>query len=876
MNNRIIAPSTSTQPANNQPAKHSPFIKLNEIVSNPQSGYEWVELYNSGTSSVNLSDWTICDSRLSGCKEVSGTIKPNDWFVVDLGTNRYLNNTGDSVVLFDLDHQEMDRVIYGNILGTPDKGQSLARKQDGVDTDSNSNWAITDIITKGSANKIERVVVDNIPPSVPNIKTTVSATKIIINLSSQDESSSTLYYDLKSSKDNKTWKDIANNTSTNQFIVNGQYGHKYYFRARSRDVAGNLSDWSDKNTSSYEILIDFSRQVVINEVAWAGTSADYKDRQWIELYNSTSSSIDLSNWKIVVDGVELTIMSQARSSIEPYGYYLIERYDDKTIRDIEADLIYYAPEFKKTGSLIRLIDKQNNYIDEVDCKDGWFAGGGKKYQTMRRLNSQVNGNDKSNWSASIGIRVLGRGYGTEYVYGSPRQVNLGFYALNLRQEDEEVILSPENNPHLLQFYEIPVGKKLIIKPGVIIKSYYKDANLIVYGELDASGSSTDKVIFTSGRDSSFNHNKLNTDLANWGGEAQKNDWQGLWFKSGSIGNLSNTELWYGGHSFYLDPNKPPVSEVLRAENANLNFNNVKFRQGDKYFINLQNSSSTITNTTFDTSQTAVQANQGKLTMDNIHFTNITDTIGAVQVNGFWPSLSNFTFVSTTNKTIGFNNVEFKNQIVILGPNIDFSFQSLTVDASSTLNIKSGTTLNLPTYAVMNIYGKLNSNGTAEKPVNIGVNNGWGYLYLQNAKAVLSHTNFNGGGRLAEERDGNEYVKWLTRYKDFAIELVDSDFDCRNCRIWNFRMPGNGIKSYNSSVSLVNSELGMDNKWPDYRNNYTAGVFIDGGSVFLDNVNFSNLNYGIFKTNQTTRVQPTITTQNMTPSNWVNVFREEGW
>jgi len=213
----------------------------------------------------------------------------------------------------------------------------------------------------------------------------------------------------------------------------------------------------------------------------------------------------------------------------------------------------------------------------------------------------------------------------------------------------------------------------------------------------------------------------------------------------------------------------------------------------------------------------------------------------------------------------------------LGPNMDFRFKSLMVDASSTLNIQSGTTLNLPTYAFIHIYGQLNSNGTAQNPVNIGVDKGWGYMYLENAQAVLSYTNFYGGGGLSSQKDGNKYNKWYSGfYKDYMIELVDSDFDCRNCRFWDYRAPGHGIKSYNSSIALVNSEMGMDNKWPDGKTTYTTGVKADGGSIFLDNVNFVNLNYGIFKTGQTTGSQPTIVEQNMTPSNWVNVYKPYIW
>ena len=387
-------------------------------------------------------------------------------------------------------------LVWADILDNPDKGQSLARKIDGHDTDIDSDWAITNKITKGLANIIDNdVVIDIESPSVPIVTTTVSSTEININLFSSDNLSDSIYYDLQYSHDNKNWQDIATNTLSNKFVINGNYGDEYYFRSSARDSSGNISQWS-KNTDLISIPINFSREVVINEVAWAGTQ-NYSDRKWFELYNNTSSSIDISKWKILIDGQELVIKSIQNNIIEPFSYYLFERYDDKTIRDIEADVIYQGNGFKDSGNKIYLINDKGKYIDGVDCTDGWFDGGGKYYKTMKRIDSNKSGNDKNNWSASVGIRVIGRGYSTEYVYGSPRQSNFGFLALNLSQEEDIVILKKEHNPYILQYYKIPVGKKLIIESGVVIKSYYTDSYIDIYGELQSIGSSSEKIIFTS-------------------------------------------------------------------------------------------------------------------------------------------------------------------------------------------------------------------------------------------------------------------------------------------------------------------------------------------------------------------------------------------
>jgi DNA/RNA endonuclease YhcR with UshA esterase domain len=135
-------------------------IKINEFVSNPESGNEWVELYNLSTSTLDLAGGYICDSRntTSTCKNLSGIILGNGWLVFDLGTDSYLNNDGDSVILKNQEGLLLDEISYSGALIT-DKGQSLARLTDGADTDVMSDWAVTAQITPALANIIVAPVV---------------------------------------------------------------------------------------------------------------------------------------------------------------------------------------------------------------------------------------------------------------------------------------------------------------------------------------------------------------------------------------------------------------------------------------------------------------------------------------------------------------------------------------------------------------------------------------------------------------------------------------------------------------------------------------------------------------------------------------------
>ena len=132
-------------------------IKINEIVSNPESGNEWVELYNNSTSTFLLNG-NVCDSTGKSCKAVSGTISGLEFLVVEWSVS-YLNNTGDSVVLKNESEITVDEIIYGGSLGDPEKRQSLIRKVDGLDVGDFDDWAITTEITKGLNNVLQSPVI---------------------------------------------------------------------------------------------------------------------------------------------------------------------------------------------------------------------------------------------------------------------------------------------------------------------------------------------------------------------------------------------------------------------------------------------------------------------------------------------------------------------------------------------------------------------------------------------------------------------------------------------------------------------------------------------------------------------------------------------
>lgn len=134
-------------------------ILINEILADPPTGLagdangdgvgssnddEFVELFNAGNFSMDLSGWSLNDALQTRHVFPSGTWIPSQkllvifgggspqitaapWQIASTGTLS-LNNAGDTVTLYNLNHDIIDQMMYGTQGG---QDQSLARSPEG-------------------------------------------------------------------------------------------------------------------------------------------------------------------------------------------------------------------------------------------------------------------------------------------------------------------------------------------------------------------------------------------------------------------------------------------------------------------------------------------------------------------------------------------------------------------------------------------------------------------------------------------------------------------------------------------------------------------------------------------------------------------------
>lgn len=130
-------------------------VIINEFMSDPESGPEWVELLNTSSSEVNLTGWSWTElaspggdtEHESSPKSLSGVIPAGGIFVFEMSSS--LNNSGDSIGIYNGTNSE-GRVTFGKVSGyTADLSVSVKGKSGALISGS---WKNDQSPTKGAGN----------------------------------------------------------------------------------------------------------------------------------------------------------------------------------------------------------------------------------------------------------------------------------------------------------------------------------------------------------------------------------------------------------------------------------------------------------------------------------------------------------------------------------------------------------------------------------------------------------------------------------------------------------------------------------------------------------------------------------------------------
>lgn len=156
-------------------------IVINEICNNPPLEFDtedWVELYNNGSSTVNLNGWQLKDDDdthvfafpnisitaqgyLIICRDLAAfeNLRPGITAIGDLDFG--LSGDGDCVRLYNASGQTVDEVCYEEVAPWPkaNLGRTLGLTDPNLDNSIGSNWQlIGDNGTPGAANVFSSIL----------------------------------------------------------------------------------------------------------------------------------------------------------------------------------------------------------------------------------------------------------------------------------------------------------------------------------------------------------------------------------------------------------------------------------------------------------------------------------------------------------------------------------------------------------------------------------------------------------------------------------------------------------------------------------------------------------------------------------------------
>lgn len=156
--------------------------------------------------------------------------------------------------------------------------------------------------------------------------------------------------------------------------------------------------------------------VVINEIMWMGSQGNTAD-QWIELRNTTGSSINISNW--VVDnlgsGVNNNIVIPGGSTIPGNGFFVISN-DTEATSAINVTPDYQTSDVQLQTNGEQLILRSSaggTVIDTANDSGDWHAGdpgtGQDPKRSMERNNTPGDGTLAGSWHTATSATNMDAG-----------------------------------------------------------------------------------------------------------------------------------------------------------------------------------------------------------------------------------------------------------------------------------------------------------------------------------------------------------------------------------------------------------------------------------------------------------------------------------
>lgn len=235
----------------------------------------------------------------------------------------------------------------------------------------------------------------------------------------------------------------------------------YKFSGWSGDVV-STSDTVSLNVgrgtnvyATFSVADNESKGIVINEINY-NSSAQFDSGDWIEIYNNSKQSIDISNW-ILSDSDESHAFTFPSGTVLEADKYLVVVGDSIVFKTLFPSIKNYVGQMNfglsGSGEFVTLMDKDRNVIDslEYDDQSPWPIEADGLGASLELTDPATDNSLGKNWKASYG-------------HGSPGQLN------SVRTSVAEEIRSLPKSFMLYQNYPNPFNPTTRIEFSIPVEN----------------------------------------------------------------------------------------------------------------------------------------------------------------------------------------------------------------------------------------------------------------------------------------------------------------------------------------------------------------------------------------------------------------------
>jgi len=355
------------------------------------------------TSAIFAVSWTGEDKDITGSPAVASF---DIQYQVDSGD--WQDWIAETVLLSSLFDLGADEHIYGFRSRARDRYSNLGNYSDNANTSTYLNLSVPHLTidTPASSSTLLSTTVDEIP-ATGDVEVTIYGT---------GDNGDIITITLGITTATTTVESLA--WSKRIVLVEG--ANNFTIQAQEAD-----GDITTNNTYTLTLELVPTHEVVINEIAWMGTTAALTADEWIELYNPGNSSVDISGGTLIASSTTPNITIGAGKTIAAKSYFLLERTDDNTVSDISADQ-FYTGALVNGGDLLKLRKSNGSLVDKAgSTAPAWLnAGDNDTKQTMERKDPTGDGTLASNWATNDGVLINGKASDTTTnIKGTPKSLN---------------------------------------------------------------------------------------------------------------------------------------------------------------------------------------------------------------------------------------------------------------------------------------------------------------------------------------------------------------------------------------------------------------------------------------------------------------------